>query len=45
MRGRLKFRVGQMVDAAFSLVVEAWRMVVLQKVSRAYDIAHPDGPN
>jgi hypothetical protein len=97
VRGRLKFRVGQLVYAAFSLddtvmgfafpkderaalvggdpvkfqlpsasdmrfnwvhadlasleaaearelVVEAWRMVVPQKVSRAYDLAHPDGP-
>ena len=26
------------------LVVDAWRMVVPQKVSRAYDLAHPDGP-
>jgi hypothetical protein len=26
------------------LVVEAWRMVVPQKVSRAYDLAHPRGP-
>lgn len=97
VRGRLKFRVGSIVYAAFSLdetvmgfafpkeeraalvggdpvrfqlpsasdmrfhwvhatlaalepaearelVVEAWRMVVPQKVSRAYDAAHPDGP-
>ena len=97
VRGRLKFRVGQMVYVAFSLdetimgfafpkeeraaliggdprkfqlpsesdlrfhwvhadlaalepdearefVVDAWRMVVPQKVSRAYDQAHPDGP-
>ncbi|WP_436775099.1 MmcQ/YjbR family DNA-binding protein [Yinghuangia sp. YIM S09857] len=97
VRGRLKFRVGQIVYVAFSLdetemgfafpkeeradlvasdplkfqmpsesdmrfnwvhaklsalgprearelVVEAWRMVVPKKVSRAYDIAHPDGP-
>ena len=97
VRGRLKFRVGQMVYAAFSLdetvmgfafpkeeraalvagdpgkfrmpsasdlrfhwveadlaslepdearelVVDAWRMVVPQKVTRAYDLAHPDGP-
>ena len=26
------------------LVVDAWRMVVPQKVSRAWDQAHPDGP-
>jgi hypothetical protein len=26
------------------LVVDAWRMVVPQKVSRAYDLTHPDGP-
>jgi hypothetical protein len=97
VRGRLKFRVGQMVYVAFSLdesvmefaypkderaalvggdpvkfrmpsesdmrfnwvgadlgpleaaearefVVDAWRMVVPQKVSRAYDLAYPDGP-
>ena len=25
-------------------VVEAWRMVVPQKLARAYDLAHPDGP-
>lgn len=97
VRGRLKFRVGQMVYVAFSLdesvmgfafpkeeraalvagyprkfqmpsesdmrfnwvhadlaapdptearelVVDAWRMVVPAKVSRAYDLSHPDGP-
>ncbi|MGW0658283.1 MmcQ/YjbR family DNA-binding protein [Streptodolium elevatio] len=97
VRGRLKFRVGQIVYVAFSLdetvmgfafpkeeradlvagaphkfqlpsasdmrfnwvhaalaaleptearelVVEAWRMVVPAKLSRAYDLAHPDGP-
>jgi hypothetical protein len=97
VRGRLKFRVGQLVYVAFSLdertmgfgfpkderaalvggdpvkfqlpsesdmrfhwvhatlaalepgearelVVDAWRMVVPQKVSRAYDVTHPDGP-
>lgn len=97
VRGRLKFRVGQMVYVAFSLdeavmgfafprgeraalvggdprkfqlpaesdlrfnwvhadlaalepaearelVVDAWRMVVPQKLARAYDIAHPYGP-
>jgi hypothetical protein len=97
VRGRLKFRVGQLVYVAFSLdetemgfafpkherealvagdpekfflpsagdmrfhwveshlaaldprearelVVDAWRMVVPQKVSRAYDLAHPEGP-
>jgi hypothetical protein len=97
VRGRLKFRVGHLVYAAFSLdetlmgfaypkderaalvggdpvkfripaesdlrfnwvhadlasleaaearelVVDAWRMVVPQKVARAYDLAHPDGP-
>ena len=97
VRGRLKFRVGQMVYVAFSLdesvmgfafpkeeraalvggdprkfqmpsasdmrfnwvhadlatldpsearelVVDAWRMVVPAKVSRAYDLAHPTGP-
>ena len=97
VRGRLKFRVGQIVYVAFSLdetvmelafpkeerdalvagdprkfslpaesdlrfnwvrsalvaleptearelVVDAWRMVVPQKLSRAYDEAHPDGP-
>ena len=97
VRGRLKFRVGQIVYVAFSLdetemgfafpkeeraalvasdprrfqlpsasdlrfnwahadlaeldpaesrelVVDAWRMVVPKKVSRAFDLAHPDGP-
>jgi hypothetical protein len=97
VRGRLKFRVGQLVYVAFSLdervmgfgfpkderaalvggdpqkfsmpsesdlrfhwvhadlqalepaearelVVDAWRMVVPQNLSRAYDLAHPDGP-
>lgn len=29
---------------ARELVVDAWRMVVPQKVWRAYDLAHPDGP-
>ena len=98
VRGRLKFRVGQLVYVAFSLdecvmgfafpkeeraalvagnprkfqmpsdsdlrfnwvhadlaalepaearelVVDAWRMVVPAKVSRAYDLAHPTGPH
>ena len=97
VRGRLKFRVGQIVYVSFSLdetvmgfafpqeeraalvaseparftlpaesdlrfnwvharlaaldpaearefVVDAWRMVVPQKLSRAYDLVHPDGP-
>jgi hypothetical protein len=97
VRGRLKFRVGQIVYVAFSLdetvmgfafpkeerpalvgsdphtfhlpapsdlrfnwvhadltaldptearelVVDAWRMVVPQKLSRAYDLRHPHGP-
>jgi hypothetical protein len=97
VRGRLKFRVGQLVYVAFSLdetvmgfafpkeerpalvasdprkfqmpsapdlrfnwvhadlaslepgearelVVDAWRMVVPKKLSRAYDLAHPNGP-
>jgi hypothetical protein len=97
VRGRLKFRVGQIVYVAFSLdesvmgfafpkeeraalvagdprkfqmpstsdlrfnwvhadlasleptearelVVDAWRMVVPKKLTRAYDLAHPDGP-
>ncbi|GAB3633800.1 MmcQ/YjbR family DNA-binding protein [Microbacterium shaanxiense] len=97
VRGRLKFRVGQLVYVAFSLdesvmefafpkeeraalvggdprkfqmpaesdlrfnwvradlgslapgearelVVDAWRIVVPQKLSRAYDLAHPYGP-
>lgn len=97
VRGRLKFRVGQLVYVAFSLdesemgfafpkherealvtsdparfflpsasdmrfhwveshlaaldarearelVVDAWRMVVPQKLARAYDLAHPHGP-
>jgi hypothetical protein len=29
---------------ARELVVDAWRMVVPQKLSRAYDHDHPDGP-
>jgi hypothetical protein len=29
---------------ARELVVDAWRMVVPQKVWRAYDLTHPDGP-
>jgi len=29
---------------AREFVVDAWRMVVPQKVSAAYDLAHPDGP-
>jgi hypothetical protein len=29
---------------ARELVVDAWRMVVPQKLSRAWDEAHPDGP-
>ena len=29
---------------ARELVVDAWRMVVPQKLSRAYDEAHPGGP-
>lgn len=98
VRGRLKFRVGQLVYVAFSLdeaamefafpkeeraalvesephkfqlpatsdlrfnwvrsdlaalepaearelVVDAWRMVVPRKLSRAYDLAHPNGPS
>ena len=31
-------------DEARELVVDAWRMVVPQKVSRAYDLSHPVGP-
>jgi hypothetical protein len=30
---------------ARELVVDAWRMVVPKKVSSAYDLTHPDGPN
>ncbi len=29
---------------ARELVVDAWRMVVPKKLSRAYDLAHPHGP-
>src|SRR5687768_14535993 len=29
---------------ARELVVDAWRMVVPKKVSRAYDLVHPTGP-
>lgn len=30
---------------ARELVVDAWRMVVPKKVSRAYDLTHPHGPD
>ena len=30
---------------AREFVVDAWRMVVPKKLSRAYDLAHPDGPH
>jgi hypothetical protein len=29
---------------AREIVVDAWRMVVPQRLARAYDAAHPDGP-
>ena len=29
---------------ARELVVDAWRMVVPKKLSRAYDLVHPNGP-
>ena len=29
---------------ARELVVDAWRMVVPKKLSRAYDLSHPNGP-
>jgi hypothetical protein len=29
---------------AREFVVDAWRMVVPQKLARAYDLLHPDGP-
>ena len=29
---------------ARELVVDAWRMVVPKKLSRAYELSHPDGP-
>jgi hypothetical protein len=29
---------------ARELVVDAWRMVVPKKLSRAYDLEHPHGP-
>ena len=29
---------------ARELVVDAWRMVVPKKISRAYDVTHPNGP-
>jgi hypothetical protein len=29
---------------ARELVVDAWRMVVPNKLSRAYDLTHPNGP-
>ena len=31
-------------EEAREFVVDAWRMVVPLKLSRAYDLAHPDGP-
>lgn len=31
-------------NEAREFVVDAWRMVVPQKVARAYDLTHPDGP-
>ena len=31
-------------EEAREFVVDAWRMVVPMKLSRAYDLAHPDGP-
>lgn len=31
-------------DEAREFVVDAWRMVVPQKLSRAYDLMHPNGP-
>jgi len=29
---------------ARELVVDAWRMVVPERLSRAYDLTHPNGP-
>ncbi len=29
---------------AREIVVDAWRMVVPKKLSRAFDLTHPDGP-
>ena len=29
---------------ALELVVDAWRIIVPQKLSRAYDLRHPEGP-
>ncbi|HET6627962.1 MAG TPA: hypothetical protein VFG63_16345 [Nocardioidaceae bacterium] len=29
---------------ARELVIDAWRMVVPKKLSRAYDLSHPNGP-
>ncbi len=34
----------RLVLVASEFVVDAWRMVVPKKRSRAYDFAHPDGP-
>jgi hypothetical protein len=31
-------------EEAREFVVDAWRMVVPKKLSRAYDLTHPDGP-
>ena len=31
-------------NEARELVVDAWRMVVPKKISRAYDLTHPEGP-
>lgn len=41
----VRSRLGALDEAeARELVVDAWRMVVPQKLSRAYDLTHPDGP-
>ena len=46
----LRFNWAEAVLAALDpteareLVVDAWRLCVPQKLSRAYDLAHPEGP-
>lgn len=47
VRGRLRFRVGRIVDVAFSVDESLMGFalpLVPQKLSRADDRAHPDGP-
>jgi hypothetical protein len=36
--------LGSSLERSYEVYVDAWRMVVPKKLSRAYDLAHPDGP-